>query len=142
VVDFNRYPPIQHFAYMIETLTMPGSSITTPIAYLTSVPQFDPLRPENFMACNPDGQYQYFYYMPSPSNWIGITGYPPRNAWSLVCWGPDMWPSEGEHLEYPPYWNLTIGALPIIYDPTNGTVSPGDIVRFGGATRSPYAGRI
>ncbi|MBN1475374.1 prepilin-type N-terminal cleavage/methylation domain-containing protein [Candidatus Sumerlaeota bacterium] len=138
-VDFNRYPPIQHWAYLIATLEMPGSSVTTPTAYLTSIPRRDPLGADNFMGNNPEGLYQYFCYMPSPNNWIGITGYPPRNAWSLVCWGPDMKPSEGEHLEYPPTWNTTIGALPIIYDPTNGAVSEGDIVRFGGATQSLYA---
>jgi prepilin-type N-terminal cleavage/methylation domain-containing protein len=141
-VDFNRYPPIQHWAYLIATLEMPGSSITTPVAYLTAIPRRDPLGAENWMGFNPEGLFQYFYYMPSPNNWIGATGYPPRNAWSLVSWGPDMNPSEGEHLEYPPEWNTTIGALPIIYDPTNGTVSEGDMVRFGGATQSPYAGRV
>lgn len=141
-VDFNQYPPIQHWSYLIATLEMPGSSITTPVAYLTSVPRRDPLGASNWMGNNPEGLFQYFSYMPSPQDWIRITGYPPRRAWCLVCWGPDMVPSEGEHLEYPPAWNTTIGALPIIFDPTNGIASEGDLVRFGGATQSPYAGRV
>lgn len=64
-VDFNQYPPIQHWSYLIATLEMPGSSITTPVAYLTSVPRRDPLGASNWMGNNPEGLFQYFSYMPS-----------------------------------------------------------------------------
>jgi len=84
-VDWSAYPPLRHWAYTFETLETSGSSVTTPVANLTAVPARDPFHPDHW--ANTRGLYQYFYYAPSPSNWIGQTGYPPRRAWSLICWG-------------------------------------------------------
>ncbi|NUP88224.1 MAG: sigma-70 family RNA polymerase sigma factor [Candidatus Sumerlaeia bacterium] len=105
-------------------------------------PETGPARRLELDGKQPRGAFSVFQLHAEPQDWIRITGYPPHRAWCLVCWGPDMVPGEGEHLEYPPAWNTAIGALPIIFDPTNGIASEGDPVRFGGATQSPCAGRV
>lgn len=140
-VDHNTYPPLQQYAFLISNLELPGSCITTPVDYLSSVPRYDPFKPERPELNNPEGLYQYFFYMPGPKNWIDIVGYQHRMAWSLIGWGPDREYSEGEHLEFPPPWNTGSGRIPALYDPTNGIISRGDVVRFGGSTQSPYAFR-
>ena len=67
-----------------------------------------------------------------------LTSVPDTNReWALVTSGPDNISSLGEWLifgedvlnQLPPFLGITTwGAL---YDPTNGTVSDGDIVRIG-----------
>lgn len=140
-VDYNRYPELRTFGYMFSNLERPGTCITSPVAYITAVPKKDVFRTENRPQFNPEGLYQYFHYLSSsfpPTSWIDIVGYRPRDAYSLVSWGPDRAQSEGEHLEFKPPYRTGSGRPPVLYDPTNGTVSFGDIVRFGGASESPY----
>lgn len=146
-VDYNKYPRLRTAGFMFTNLTTMGSNITSPIAYMTSVPVYDIFRPENAVAFNPNGYFQYFSYMPGPIpgySWVELVGYEHREAFSMVSWGPDRAQSQGEHLEYAPNFRGTLppgtrgSNGPVLYDPTNGTVSDGDIVRFGGSTRSPY----
>ena len=89
--------------------------ITTPIAYITSVPT-DPF---NVVANAP----QHYAYYAEPRNSVIIeTG---GATWfKLFSVGPDG------------YWNLSFTPfLPtMLYDPSNGTVSNGDIQRLGGET--------
>ncbi len=155
-VDFNKYPGYMVPGYMITNLVTPGSSITSPVAFLSSVPLKDEFRVERPDQGNPFGYYQYFWYnddaytsQPTRAvfRWQSLPqiGYPARNAFSLVSWGPRRSQSQGEHLEYAPDFRgfippgNSIGATgPDLYNPTNGTISDGDIVRFGGGTQSIY----
>lgn len=112
-------------------------SLTTPVAYLSS------LSMEVFAGQNtPEGcpkihELHYFTRQQSPAWWAGGSGgaEPPYNhekfwqrdygfdatpfSWYLASNGPDMW------CDY---------AGVRIYDATNGTLSKGDLVRFGPGT--------
>ncbi len=135
-VDHNQYPPTQHaqesrYAY-----------ITSPIAYITSIP------PDPFGTGTPGmwtypsgylGFYTYdFMVSYAPEKLWGAPFYPdyfydvvtdamvssPRSkAWYLASAGPDK--RVGLDVNNNPEFR----AKP--YDPTNGTVSPGDIHRIG-----------
>lgn len=122
-VDSNAYPP--EYINLLGSITETGrnmksqSHLTTPISYLSSIPS-DPFRPK--AAWDPP---VYWYY-----NWLERYGrlinvntdfqggntpwYDKSAAWILTSLGPDQEPR-----------------FPIIYDPTNGTVSNGDISRLG-----------
>jgi type II secretion system protein G len=122
--DLPRYSPYRGLTHL-----------STPIAYITSIPQ-DP-----FMAGSPSrldntwthGGFHYWlrevrmkwadFEGWGPDAWIWIVG--PENAskeWALLSYGPDRnlnWelkPDERQNTQY---------------DPTNGTVSFGDIFRVG-----------
>ncbi len=96
-------------------------TLTTPVAYLSSL--FD----EIFEGRNTPGnipkkhEFHYFNYIQSPNFFVlremAATGNQ-NNAYAyyLASNGPDLWCN---------------GAGLIVYDPTNGTTSSGDIVRFG-----------
>ncbi len=101
------------------------SYLTTPIAYITSIPN-DPFIPSSTLT---GADYiisigkRYVYY-----NWEQfLDAYPTSQsykdrgadcgAWLLYGYGPDKDP-----------FNLQ-GAVYINYDPTNGTVSPGNVFR-------------
>ncbi len=155
LIDYNQYPvnlniPSEPGAFFLAWLSIPGASITSPIAYMTSIPEEDIFKPQKPGAFNPNGYYQYFYYgqgqekpYPNIVAWMNGTGYAARDgfreAYSLVSWGPDREQSNGEHIEFPEPWLFTGPQPPTVYDPTNGTVSNGDIVRLGGGTQSPFA---
>ena len=122
-VDFNAYPP--EYLHLLPSISEPLRNqkalahLTTPMAFLSSIPS-DPFRPK--------AQWDppvYWYY-----NWLLRYGrlinvntefqggntpwYNQPTAWILTSLGPDQIPN-----------------FPIIYDPTNGTVSQGDISRLG-----------
>ncbi len=154
LVDYNQYPVnISNLSeagdYFVAGLSINGSNITTPIAYITTLPINDVLMSKNNSWNNPKGLYQYFYFGKGQeknynniSPWMIRTGYSTskgyREAFVLVSWGPDKQQSNAEHLEFYPPWNYGGIQMPNIYDPTNGTTSTGDIVRFGGGSQSPY----
>ena len=129
-VDNNSYPPF----YARDAVGVIGERgiffLSTPIAYITSLPA-DPFqvgRPrtstnvqKNFMTSF-GPTYRYFVYSPNDPfvRWD-------RTGWSLRSMGPDQdWDLVGHapDNENPP--------LNGEYDPTNGTVSNGDLLRFGG----------
>jgi prepilin-type N-terminal cleavage/methylation domain-containing protein len=156
LVDYNQFPVNQQTPtlnpgnYFLAGLEIPGSNLTSPVAYMSSLPIHDPVNAKNSSWNNPKGLYQYFYYgkrqehsYPRGTPWMIATGYATtkgyREAFVLVSWGPDKEQSNGEHLQFHPPWNYTGPQAPTLYDATNGTVSPGDLVRFGGGSQSPYA---
>ncbi|MCX7018645.1 MAG: prepilin-type N-terminal cleavage/methylation domain-containing protein [bacterium] len=126
--DKRRYPEVIPPAEEIE---MGGGwllkPLTTPVAYLSSIPPdlFLPAaEPEALMP--PEGRYSFIY-----------TSYPippdPAKIWSLASNGPnlrcDTW---GIYKGYSP--RLFFGGDPelkdwALYDPTNGAISRGDIFR-------------
>jgi general secretion pathway protein G len=115
-VDTNRYP---------EHIWVPNLGLkyqmrlTTPIDYLTSVPQ-DLFRIANKLA----PEYTYFeYWRYGPD--VGLT----IRGWSLRSMGPDR------DLDFV---SVLIPHIEDFYDPTNGTISNGDIIRFGGSASESW----
>lgn len=136
-VDNNRYPPTVSFFQPVPSQRY--LPLTTPIAYITSIPR-DPFERRvsgNFEALvrsiNPNEPLNLYQYNLG-SNTAGLAGGDlPTLArqYSLASAGPD-----GE-LEFPYYafspgFVQTGAYLQYIYDPTNGTVSRGEIFRRGG----------
>ena len=108
--------------------------LTTPIAYMTSVPKdifaITTYEDESI----PWYQADYFNYMAYQpwydgsqiDNAYGPNGFTspdgPIYVWSIVSWGPS------EQIDLPGIWYYPITCA---YDPTNGTVSMGNIIRYG-----------
>jgi type II secretion system protein G len=144
VVDYNQYPPSDNdpAAYnpthnVRDTLWR----ITTPVAYMASVPEVDPLLGARGKAKQPGpeinwtNQYLYFNY----HDWYPEAGYgqAPFRGFMLTSCGPDQ---SGDFIvalaNNPAYRDK-------IYDPTNGTSSSGDFGRLGGgATVNGGAGMV
>lgn len=134
-VDYNRYPPADNsFSGPAERLNV----VTTPIAYLTSVPTDSFVRKTGTYlgrdsAEDPSGA-RYLYTTANLTFAVGNSDphAPSRFGWGLSSGGPDL------DLEFP-YYPFAINFiasesyLNYIYDPTNGAVSRGEIFRRGGA---------
>lgn len=115
-VDNNKYPPENN---------SPGlARLTTPTAYISSLLR-DPFALTPF-----SGDY---YYLPRPDlatdpagyNWYAWYYDSASIEWALMSLGPNRVP-DGYRVPYP-----TGAPKTGLYDPTNGTVSIGDIFRFG-----------
>jgi prepilin-type N-terminal cleavage/methylation domain-containing protein len=126
-VDYNEYPRSSGwYGSSVPGDTVPdklgtaeawfflaGSYLTTPIAFISSYPN------DSF---NGPPSRPYAYYAEPRNNIIASTG---GAMWfKYYSVGPDG------------YWNRSFTpVLPsLLYDPTNGTVSNGDIARLGGET--------
>jgi general secretion pathway protein G len=134
-VDFNRYPPA---IGTDGTLEHRYSRITTPIDYMSSIPE-DPFGDDveesiiNIVG-NPHLDYRVYDYISDidpPTRdtfFVRYDGYGIQQVfnttihWYSTSQGPDriLNISKNPPAEY--Y---------ISYDPTNGTISPGDLYRFG-----------
>ncbi|MCC5878224.1 MAG: prepilin-type N-terminal cleavage/methylation domain-containing protein [Candidatus Sumerlaeia bacterium] len=158
-VDNNRYPPMAPptsnffggpggtfigpsvFIEGRQTISARFIWLTTPIAYITSVFR-DPFIPANVgVALNPDGtpnlQYDTYDYVEartfSPDNAYFNDSLGRGSAlssgaqWHVVSAGPDLINAFGGG-----HSGQTFHTLGMDYDPTNGTLSAGDIVRIGG----------
>lgn len=127
-VDSNNYPPCYVFPSRGEL-----SPLTTPIAYMTSVPAevFDPYDAIGFKFPEPIYDYVRYQY-DAPNRILNVND--TRSVllpFVLVSVGPD---NAQEYL----YINNPVPDFSFIeasYDPTNGTVSKGDIFVFGGGGR-------
>lgn len=148
-VDNNKYPPNDENASTLDEngvnnlggspFTKIGGGymayagrITTPIAYMTSVPKdiFDYRSPAWAATFTSDTfgwdlfEYWADYEPPfppvtdPPSTFNQL--FPGVNKWLLWSWGPDRDPNQGPDF-----------GLNTIYDPTNGTISRGNIYRAG-----------
>jgi prepilin-type N-terminal cleavage/methylation domain-containing protein len=118
--------------------------LTSPISYLGRIPlnvfpnDFDPA-----VRGTPAG----LNYVYQAESWLKVVAgnhpqWPVRGVWSLSSVGPDKIQSLGEYLVFGeevlhtdpdlghpnPIFGVFVGGL---YDPTNGTISAGDIVRIG-----------
>lgn len=118
--DYNCYPSPDHDA---EGKPVLPHVLTTPVAYLKSLP-FDPFKNKG------KGYYGYGSYTYS--------------GWIVTSYGPDKVDGNsgepgGKPLDQSIAWSDTLGSFatvplqqsPFTYDPTNGTVSAGDIWRRG-----------
>ena len=157
-VDFNTYPPnLRDSIGRANVMTMAMGvmpfvpyTLTTPIAYMTAVP-LDHFKPRIMR----DHQHSFMYFnatnVPDAGNRAAyrarVESRPMASATSLqapafflVSVGPDtrmgtMAVETGMKGEMPIYSIMTMSmpsmGSPVRYDPTNGTISDGDIVRHG-----------
>jgi type II secretion system protein G len=128
-------------------LGMTPPTLTTPLAYLTMLPHDEFEYGVNSYTILGDGKRAFF----NPFNLYNYTGQKQYNAqiddqwtfqapgvtWVIVGKGPDLEPVCNEvwnlHGNMPEYFTFLSGSSGIhaFYDPTNGTVSWGDIVCYG-----------
>ncbi len=112
--------------------------ITTPIAYITTYPN-DPFA---ISVVNPANGVGYFFYTYDDVNWNPFTSFYNGKRFAILSFGPDLMPEGQMLLLNPPL--ATTGATPWTserttgsdiltwaraYDPSNGTVSYGEIYR-------------
>ncbi|MFP4379327.1 MAG: type II secretion system protein [Candidatus Sumerlaeia bacterium] len=106
-VDHNRYPPAVN-AFIPPPEPTQTWRLTTPIAYITTIPKDRFFKPQAFGT--PGGPFgpggEYIHYIGDDT----VTRY-----WLLWSYGPD------QDMEF----------QRVLYDPTNGTISDGDIYRSG-----------
>jgi type II secretory pathway pseudopilin PulG len=131
-VDANAYPPYGRVApddsvqfparinHMYDRTCFAGPQLTTPIAYITAVPADvfaaaiqgpEPMRVLEYL--NLDQHVDNF--LDPPPDWVPYL-IPAWGHWRLAAAGPDG--DRGTDIK-----------LNVVYDPTNGTISDGDIVR-------------
>ena len=134
-IDFNRYAPMSDYGLTDSPyLSAPGfhsrmpSVLTTPLAYMTSLP-LDIFMPKSTFSSPtyPEStkvgyRFVYFNYDNMIRDNPGSATLPPRRdvagSWLFYSYGPDKDPL-----------NLGAGSVYINFDPTNGTVSAGNIFR-------------
>jgi prepilin-type N-terminal cleavage/methylation domain-containing protein len=150
-VDSTRYPAIN----INPPFSIPGGGnigavdpcvrssigLTTPVAYLSSIPSdpFGPVFPDDDFTFGGSTTITDSYYY-STKAWFDCRGFPWKvfpdggssnpAAWVLQSKGPDKYFSRtaltgipgADELDAPYRWQ---------YDPTNGTISAGNIVRSG-----------
>jgi prepilin-type N-terminal cleavage/methylation domain-containing protein len=128
-VDHNHYPPYDANRDGREDIYLPFS-LTSPVAYLTSIPS-DPFNLENFIPfVRRTEQYREREadLVPPPpyatTDQVIQALFPQEtsksHSWVLFSWGPDLSSSTDEG-----------GTPQPLYDPTNGTTSVGEIARIG-----------
>jgi len=106
-VDNQKYPPARS-AFVDPLLMTETWRLTTPIAYMTEIPKDTFHNPQPFgLSGGPFGPGgRYMHYISDPL----VT-----EIWLLWSYGPDR--------------DVEFGHL--VYDPTNGSISDGDIYRVG-----------
>jgi general secretion pathway protein G len=136
-VDQNRYPPPILGTYP----SLPGGQfnrnlapLTSPVAYVTSLPGdifnlgYDDVENPWSVPGRSANTFDYNTYrrdiigtMASPQRWYSVFG---ESAWKLISPGPDLdFVNDSSEFGYRDR-----------YDPTNGTVSGGDLVRSQSVT--------
>jgi len=118
------------------------AALTTPVAYITSMPPDPFLDPRSTGGINLGNSGLYIHYQALWNTWgRGVGGNPPYD-WMPDGWGP--WKGFVAQMRARGFWYLlqSVGpdrvqdmnrklGLGAFYDPTNGTVSVGDILRLG-----------
>ncbi len=157
-VDANTYPPNDAGGASSQFRLNKVFHVTTPIAYMTSFPKDVFLPGSNVSGTAALDGYQYFNYQyrydVAPAPWrswgslvSGASGTFDITGAVLKTWGPNAgkpnppYNTDGdEGFEWAAYGleaNLGIPGVDRIYDPTNGTISYGDIGRFMGEVALP-----
>ena len=129
-VDWQRYPYYLNpddYPTALESVTFVPTRVTTPVAFMSSLP-LDPFRGKR-SGLNPSKPTTYFYKHNRYENYLGrdndaghirvhyttLTGSSRAVEWEMWTFGPDLDDDHGT----------------VMYDATNGTVSSGDMMRFG-----------
>jgi type II secretion system protein G len=127
LVDWNRYPGDQD-NNPLNVNERGFYALTTPVAYITTLlsdPFSDPVRGDDPNASD----VAAFYVMDSASDNNPLAAIR-TNAYVIVSLGPDRKDGiSGSHENFPSAGNYAT------YDPSNGTISNGDILRLGGDYR-------
>jgi len=136
-VDYNHYPYFDgyNFPPRYNEIRYRLIPLTTPVAYIASVDIADPFLTGLSDSTYEDGvprrcynyrNHEFWHSSRHPSLTIPV--------WVLNSLGPDGVPNHGLLAEM---WarGLVAQDYVAIYDPTNGTVSAGDIPRTGGTSR-------
>ncbi len=118
--DFNSYPPTPLDS--LESRSWRLKFLTTPVSYITSFPYevFTKAKKEPYAYWSP-GLNDAMKY--SPMYFYLVEEKNRRGRWALFSRGPDV--------DYEAAIEEGGGGLIMYYDPTNGTTSNGDIMRFG-----------
>jgi len=139
MVDHNVFPPrftADEFLPTLATQKADMSHITTPIQYLTSLPEdifakdyHPPNNGIDYYDSRQTAQYLSARYGIPGTRWEAV----PDHGYLLISVGPDgaIGAPSNNYLDYPPQ-GRAVRTLYIVYDPTNGTVSTGNIFRFMG----------
>lgn len=134
-IDQNRYPTVNSSFSELQPRLIP---LTTPISYLSTIPTDSFIRKtDNFVGLNsvqdPTGK-QFLYNTANINLAFGNAGAQNegRSSWSLTSGGPDL------EVSFPYYaftqsFVINDSYIQQIYDPTNGTISFGDIFSRGGS---------
>lgn len=139
-VDNNAWPRMSHATFYgdpdfdaLDGFAVNGvlsRSVTTPVAYLTTVNRIDPFMVGNTSAPPDEQAYtfqvpgEYSRKLPGSVFWPAAEKY--YGGWRLVSVGPDRYFDHG-----------FANSAQLIYDPTNGAVSLGNIFRSQAQATSP-----
>ena len=144
-IDYNNYVPDPTFWIWYHTpaatFQVPLWLLTTPNAFMTSVPQ-NVFQDKTYVAQWGVDKLQYRYCADFMWKRLLESIHPewPKTGtkWALVSSGPDLTTNCGEYymfgmavLESIPAYPALMSMPGCLYDPTNGTTSTGDIVRIG-----------
>ncbi len=156
-VDYNHYPPnLEDAAGRANVMHMPMGdmpfvpyTLSTPVSYLSAVP-FDHFKPLVMKGHTHSFMYYNSTNVPSEENRAAyralVEGRIPATArvqapkWFLTSVGPDLvMGTIGEEIERRgdlPIYQIKLlpparFGSPVQYDPSNGTVSEGDVVLYG-----------
>ena len=140
-IDANAYPPDNiHYAGACwggaPQIPLPLYRLSTPVDYLSSVP--NNVFPNTSWGGLYVGTPQEWYYTYWAEEWREciITGHDPPITpmiWSVSSMGPNQLDNFGSYLIFGQDFLNSILFIQwgCLYDPTNGTISDGDIVRVG-----------
>lgn len=124
-IDHNAYPYVGYTIDYQQKLV----PLTTPVAYLSSLPKY-PWKAHLPFGASEAHQYYYYNDRKSFEDILGTWGYrwyifdaTEKSRWYLSCVGPDG--------DYDQEWTTEPGCNYHLYDPTNGTISNGDLIRLG-----------
>jgi type II secretion system protein G len=138
-VDYNKYPPVNDSLSELSPRLRPLSS---PISYITSIPQdvFERDR-SNFVGVgslqDPSGR-SFMYNTSNITFGLGnsTADETSRGSWSITSGGPDR-EVTFPYYAFSPNFIFSGSYIFQIYDPTNGTISPGELFARGGSKQPP-----
>jgi len=142
-VDWGGYPWFEDPVFSAQNPQYSDISyrlwaLTTPVAYVTTVDMRDPFIDKGTLGDYTDGLVRYCYNYRTYQYTEDLTGDSAqlnrKPIWILNSLGPDRVKSQGLNVELLAR-NIGTKNQTVIYDPTNGTVSAGDIPRTGGETQ-------
>lgn len=148
--DYNAYPRWSEIAQEIPPIGLHSPPVswrlrplTTPIAYISTIPGPDPFLPTiDITGLGDKHVYDTYDYIDAESSAeargldnprIGYCIY--GRMWRLSSCGPDRIQSYGSS-DYIGIWPTITWISYGFYDPTNGIVSNGDIVRLGSQSQN------
>ncbi len=147
-LDRGAYPwPVKNGSYKNTYNVIANClELTTPVSYISSVLMEDPFIPQRFWNNQEHAIHPTYVYVSYRGDWGKTWGGPGYgvpyqelpNGFGMTSQGPDDQDSGGVHYPLIVKYNKNLaGANNLVYTPSNGLRSPGDIVRFGGDVPAP-----